>query len=140
MTILYSERRDLELKSILYLYKANRWQSADRPLELQAALRDSRQVITAWDGAKLVGLGNAISDGHLVVYYPHLLVHPDYQGMGIGGEILKRLQSHYEGFHMQMLVANPGAIKFYHAHGFEKAADTQAMWIHSPAEEAYRAN
>jgi GNAT superfamily N-acetyltransferase len=31
-----------------------------------------------------VGLGNAISDGALVVYYPHMLVLPEYQGRGIG--------------------------------------------------------
>ena len=140
MMILYSERRDLELKNILSLYKANNWQSADRPLELQAALRDSRHVVTAWDGANLVGLGNAISDGHLVVYYPHLLVHPDYHGKGIGKEILRRLQVYYENFHMQMLVANPGAIPFYESQGFEKAADTQAMWIHHATENAYRAH
>jgi hypothetical protein len=39
----------------------------------------SHSLVTAWDDDRLVGLGNAISDGHLVVYYPHLLVHPDYQ-------------------------------------------------------------
>ncbi|MEM1328605.1 MAG: GNAT family N-acetyltransferase [Bacteroidota bacterium] len=140
MTILYSERRDLELKNILYLYEANNWESAKRPQELQAALRNSRHVVTAWDGGSLVGLGNAISDGHLVVYYPHLLVHPDYHGKGIGKELLSRLQRYYQGFHMQILVANPGAINFYASQGFEKAGDTQAMWIHHSTEDAYNAD
>ncbi|GAL03228.1 histone acetyltransferase HPA2 and related acetyltransferases [Photobacterium aphoticum] len=39
--------------------------------------------MTARLNGRLVGIGNAISDGHLVVYYPHMLVHPDVQGQGI---------------------------------------------------------
>lgn len=37
-----------------------------------AALRDSHSLAIARIGGNLVGLGNAISDGHLVAYYPHL--------------------------------------------------------------------
>jgi GNAT superfamily N-acetyltransferase len=54
-------------------------------------LLNSDTLITAWENKKLVGLGNAISDGHLVVYYPHLLVHPDYQGKGIGKMIFDKI-------------------------------------------------
>ena len=41
---------------------------------------------------QLVGINNAISDGHLVVYYPHLLVHPDYYRQGIGKRMMQALQ------------------------------------------------
>jgi GNAT superfamily N-acetyltransferase len=44
-----------------------------------------------------VGLGNAISDGHLVVYFPHLVVHPEYQGRGIGNGPMKMMMSRYRG-------------------------------------------
>jgi len=74
--IQYSDRRDLQLESVLDLYRANEWSSAEKPDALHKALLASHSLITAWDGSKLVGLGNAISDGHLVVYYPHLLVCP----------------------------------------------------------------
>ena len=65
------------------LYQANGWSAAEKPLLLQKALAASHSLVTAWDGPKLVGLGNAITDGYLVVYYPHLLVLPDYQGRSI---------------------------------------------------------
>jgi GNAT superfamily N-acetyltransferase len=48
-----------------------------------------------------------------VVYYPHLLVHPDYQGKGIGKMIFDKMQEKYSSFHMQMLTANGKAIDFY---------------------------
>ena len=81
-------------------------------------------------GNKLVGLGNAISDGFLVVYYPHLLIHPHFQGKGIGSNIVKILQNKYKGFHQQMLTADGEAIKFYEKCGFERAGKTVPMWIY----------
>lgn len=79
---------------------------------------NSLSLISAWVENKLIGLGNAISDGHLVVYYPRLLVHPDYQGKGIGSLIMKRMQEIYENFHMQMLTADGKALDFYRNNGY----------------------
>jgi hypothetical protein len=62
-TIEYSEGRDVPLENILALYRANEWSSVQKPDLLHKALLASHSLITAWDGSKLVGLGNAISDG-----------------------------------------------------------------------------
>lgn len=125
-----SDQRDVDVADIIELYKSNKWSSADKPNELYAGLTNSHSLFTAWDGDKLVGLGNAISDGHLVVYYPHLLVHPEYQGKGIGQMIAKKMQEKYGHFHMQMLTADGRAIDFYKKVGFERAGNTEPMWIY----------
>ena len=130
-TIRYSEAHDLPLEDVLALYRANDWSSAQKPKLLQKALQASHSLVSAWDGSKLVGLGNAISDGYLVVYYPHLLVLPDYQGYGIGTELMRRLQAGYEGFHQQILVADGRALDFYRKCGFERAGKTESMWIYA---------
>jgi len=129
--IQYSDRRDLQLESVLDLYRANEWSSAEKPDALHKALLASHSLITAWDGSKLVGLGNAISDGHLVVYYPHMLVCPEYQGRGIGTELMRRLMARYQGFHQHMLVADGRALEFYRKCGFERAGKTEPMWIYA---------
>ena len=85
--------------------------------------------MTAWSGLCLVGLGNAISDGHLVVYFPHLLVHPEYQGRGIGSTLMRALMAKYQGFHQQALLADGRAIAFYQRMGFIRAGRTEPMWI-----------
>ncbi|WP_227819961.1 GNAT family N-acetyltransferase [Marinobacterium aestuarii] len=72
-----------------------------------------------------------MSDGYLVVYYPHLLVHPDFQGRGIGRQLMQAMQARYAGFHQQMLTADGGAIEFYRALGFERAGKTEPMWIYA---------
>jgi len=130
MTIIISDRRDIDLEKIIDLYKANQWSSADKPNELYNALTNSHSLFSAWDNDKLVGIGNAISDGHLVVYYPHLLIHPDYQGKGIGQMLMDKMQKKYGHFHMQMLTADGKAIDFYQKMGFTRAGQTEPMWIY----------
>lgn len=129
--IQYFETRDLALESILALYNANGWSAALKPTELFNALMSSHSLVSAWDSDKLVGLGNAISDGHLVVYYPHLLVLPEYQGRGIGKSLMKLLIVRYQGFHQHILVADSKAVNFYKQCGFERAGNTESMWIYS---------
>lgn len=133
-TIVYRETRDLPPEQIVSLYRANRWSSADKPEQLRRALIGSHALVTAWDGATLVGLGNAISDGHLVVYYPHLLVLPDYQGRGVGAQILRELTRRYEGFHQQVILAVGETAPFYEKCGFRRAGAMAPMWIYSGGE------
>lgn len=130
MNIEIKETKEINAEKIIKLYKANKWSSAGKPDLLYKALMNSDSLITAWDGNRLVGLGNAISDGYLVVYYPHLLVHPDYQGKGIGRMIVDRFQKKYGNFHQQLLTADGKAIDFYRKCGFKKAGSTQSMWIY----------
>ena len=124
----------IETDEVVALYRANDWSSADKPEQLLAALHNSHSLVTARVDGRLVGLGNAISDGHLVVYYPHLLVHPAFQGQGIGRQMMDALQQRYAGLHMQMLTADGRAISFYENLGFSRAGQTQPMWIYAGGE------
>jgi GNAT superfamily N-acetyltransferase len=100
----------IELEEVIALYRANEWSSAEKPKQLMAALRNSHSLVTARIDGQLIGLGNAISDGYLVVYYPHMLVHPEHQGRGVGKQMMQAMQQKYAAFHQQMLVADGRAI------------------------------
>jgi len=130
MDIIISERRDIKADEIIELYKANNWSSAEKPTALYKALINSHSLISAWHKNKLIGIGNAISDGYLVVYYPHLLVYPSYQRKGIGQMIMDKMQEKYKDFHMQMLTADGKSIDFYKKVGFVRAGKTQPMWVY----------
>lgn len=119
---------------VLALYIANGWSAAQKPSQLMAALQNSHTLVTARAATRLVGLGNAISDGHLVVYYPHMLVHPDYQRLGIGKKMMQAMQARYAGFHQQMLTADGAAVEFYRSLGFERAGKTEPMWVYAGSE------
>jgi GNAT superfamily N-acetyltransferase len=130
MEITILETKEINIEEIIRLYKANEWSSAEKPDLLYKGLLNSETLITAWDDTKLVGLGNAISDGYLTVYYPHLLILPEYQGRGIGKMICDKMQERYRDFHMQMLTADGKSIDFYKKNGFERAGKTEPMWIY----------
>lgn len=134
MTIAISLNDQITTEEVVALYKANHWSSAEKPVQLMNALRGSHGLVTARICGVLVGIGNAISDGHLVVYYPHMLVHPDYQGQGIGRLMMTALSERYAGFHQQMLTADGDAVGFYERLGFSKAGRTIPMWIYSGTE------
>jgi GNAT superfamily N-acetyltransferase len=121
---------DIETDEVIELYKENGWSSAEKPEKLMPALKKSDALVTARISGKLVGIGNAISDGSLVVYYPHMLVHPDHKGKGIGRSMMGLLQQRYASFHQQMLNADVDAIGFYKSLGFERAGKTVPMWIY----------
>ena len=122
--------KKFDSSDVINLYKLNKWSSAEKPERLIGALQNSHTLILAYAKNQLVGLAYAISDGHLVVYYPHMLVHPDFQGCGIGGLIMEKFQKIYGDFHMQMLTADGKAIDFYKKQGFKRAGETEPMWIY----------
>ncbi len=112
-SIEYRDTRHLPKEGVLALYRANDCSSADNLESLLKGLLASHSLFTAWDGSQLVGLGNALSDGHLVVYYSHLLVLPTYQSQGIGRELMRLLLERYAGFHQHVLLADGRASEFY---------------------------
>ena len=112
------------------LYTSLDWSAAKKPIKLLMALANSHSVLSAWDGPKLVGLANSISDGYLVVYYPHLLVLPEYQGRGIGKTLVSMMKKKYYDFHQQILVADGKIVNFYESCGFKKAGSCEPLWIY----------
>lgn len=129
MGIHYSDDAKPTAEEVVGLYRAVDWSSANKPEALHAGLLASHSLVTAWDDDLLVGLGNALSDGHLVVYFPHLVVHPKYQGQGIGTKLMDMMMTRYRGFHQQALLADGRAIAFYRKLGFTRAGSTEPLWI-----------
>jgi GNAT superfamily N-acetyltransferase len=123
--------KEIQEGEVVELYRANGWSSAEVPEKLIPALLNSDMLVTARKSGKLIGIGNAISDGCLVVYYPHMLVDPNFHGFGVGRKMMELMQSKYKDFHQQMLTANDEAVDFYKALGFERAGKTEPMWVYA---------
>ncbi|MFT3757922.1 GNAT family N-acetyltransferase [Thauera sp.] len=134
MNVVISLEDAIGQDEVIELYRANGWSSADKPTELMAALRGSHSLATARAGGRLLGLANAISDGHLVVYFPHMLVHPASQRQGIGRLMMRAMLERYRLFHQLMLTADGDAVQFYETMGFARAGRTVPMWIYAGTE------
>ena len=122
--------RQFEKAEVVELYQTVGWASAKKPDLLVRSLNHSDTVVTARVSGKLIGLCNALSDGYLVVYYSNFLVHPEYQGRGIGRALMEKMQKIYSAFPQQILVAYKEAVGFYCSVGFERVAGKVAMWIY----------
>lgn len=120
MNIEYKENVIPNQKDILELYKSVNWGHANCPNSTFQSIKCSSYVVTAWKDSILIGLGRAISDGYITVYFPDLLIKPEWQGKKIGTEIMSILLKKYGTFHNQVLIAeDEKARSFYKKNGFQ---------------------
>ena len=94
------------------------------PHDLAKALKASAFMVSAYDDGRLVGFGRVISDTiHAMIY--DLIVAPDHQRQGIGGEILDRLAKRCQDAHIHdiQLFCAQGKRAFYERHGFVARRD-----------------
>lgn len=89
---------------------------------LARAIEGSSVVVTAWDGEKLVGFARSITDFAWCAYLSQLAVLPEYQGNGIGKDLIK-LTSEKLGNEVSLLVHSVEAPDFYKKMGFEEYRD-----------------
>lgn len=120
MEIIYKRDNSYSTDDVRELFLSVDWISGKYPERLKRALDNCETVITAWAGEKLVGLINVIDDGELTAYIHYLCVNPEYQGLGIGGELLKQIREKYRDYLYIIVIAeNEKLIEYYKKNGFE---------------------
>ena len=113
------------------LFLSVEWSSGHYPDKLEIAMRNYATVFTAWDGKRLVGLISAMDDGVMTAYIHYLLVRPEYQGKGIGMQLIDKVKEKYKGYLRIVLVAYDKECGFYEHCGFTKRKDETPMFITS---------
>jgi GNAT superfamily N-acetyltransferase len=93
--------------------------SPERHLEI---LQGSFRAIVALDDARPVGFMTAISDGQLAAYLPLLEVLPEYQGQGIGSQLVNRMLGELTGLYMIDLCCDDDLVAFYTRFDFTRVA------------------
>ena len=129
MEITYQDTDHFRQSDLQELFLSVEWSSGYYPDKLVTAMEHFETVYTAWDKNKLVGLICAMDDGVMTAYVHYLLVHPDYQHMGIGKKLVERIKDTYKDYLRIVLVAYNDEVGFYESCGFEKAADASPMFI-----------
>jgi len=121
MSIIYKTNLPL-INQYFDLYETTGWNSEYclTKDELSLSLKNSYYTVSAYEDSKLVGFGRIVSDGiiHAMIY--EMIVDPDYQGEGIGSNILNRLVDKCLKDNIrdiQLFCAN-GKKVFYERHGF----------------------
>ena len=99
------------------------WANPPSEEQLLLSLQGSYAVVLAVDRPSLsvVGLISAVSDGFLSAYIPLLEVLPEYQGRGIGTELVERMMGQLSHMRMVDLVCDEPLTDFYSRFGMCRA-------------------
>lgn len=93
--------------------------SAERLVQVMAG---SHRRVWALAGGRVVGYVAAISDGVLNASIPWLEVHPDWQGRGIGSELVRRLVAQLGDMYAIDLLCDADLLPWYESLGFTPVA------------------
>src|SRR5690606_31500185 len=85
----------------------------DRPEIIAAMLRNADLIVTARDGAKLVGVSRALTDFSYCTYLSDRAVDVDFQRQGIGRELIDRTHEAAGRHTALILLAAPKARSYY---------------------------
>lgn len=130
MDITYRQTKEFTAEELERLFLSVGWESGRYPQRLKAAMRHSSQVISAWDGGKLVGLVRGLDDGSTIAFLHYLLVDPDYQKLHIGSELMQRILKGYQHLlYVKIIPSDPATIPFYEKFGFRQYDNYAAMAI-----------
>jgi GNAT superfamily N-acetyltransferase len=114
----------------LRLFRAVGWTTNAGGDRLIRAIESSWHAVCAFEGDRLVAMGRTISDGAIHALIVDVIVDPDYQGLGLGREVMRRLISRCDeaGIEMTQLFAARGKAPFYERLGFTaRAAEAPGM-------------
>jgi ribosomal protein S18 acetylase RimI-like enzyme len=121
--IVFSTDRDIDLYELEELCDAVGW--SRRPLrKVKKAIQHSFLVLTMWEQKgsrrRLIGFSRATSDHAFNATIWDVVVHPDFQGRGLGktlmANLIKKLRS--EDISNITLFADPHVVDFYRNLGF----------------------
>ena len=121
--IVFSTEREVDLYDLEELCDAVGW--ARRPLKkVKIAIQNSFLVLSMWEqrGAKirLVGFSRATSDRAFNATVWDVVVHPDFQGRGLGKELMNQTIERLRRADISniTLFADPQVVDFYRNLGF----------------------
>lgn len=94
--IYFCDRKSqVDLTQLQALFKLAAFWAQGRKIEdLAVAINNSEPVISAWDEDRLIGFARATSDCVYRATIWDVVVHPDYQGAGLGRKLVQTVLSH----------------------------------------------
>lgn len=117
----YRNGNELDLDQVIELYRASTLgerRPVDQRETMRAMLANANLVVTAWDGAQLVGIARSLTDFAYVAYLSDLAVRVSHQRRGIGKELIRRSQAALGAGASLILLAAPAAADYYPHVGF----------------------
>ena len=117
---IYTDKKagDLNFDEVLSIFSSVDWPHAEFPDKLKVALENSQELVTAFDGEKLIGFVNAVGDAQFYAYIHWLIVHQEYHGQGLARRLVSAMLELLESSNQVFIIADRALIKFWESFGF----------------------
>ena len=114
----FIENAPTSAKQIADLREAVGWNRMESCYENELMI--SYYHISVYDGDKLIGYIDTVSNGVTDAYIQDLMVHPDYQGKGIGTELMNSTIAYLKErkIYMISVIFEEKLLPFYKRFGF----------------------
>ena len=128
--ITYTTGNDIDLDDMIELY-VDSTLGERRPIgdrgRMARMVKEADLVITAWDVDLMVGISRCVTDWVYCTYLSDLAVRADYQGQGIGKELV-RLTREATPDATVILLAAPAAVDYYPRIGMTRHDSAWVLW------------
>lgn len=128
--IIYQSNLEIPFDKILNLYNDVGWSAyTEKPNILKKALENSLLIISAWEGAQLLGLIRLVGDGFTIIYIQDILVLEAFQRKGIGRQLIEKALETYPNVRQNVLMTDdtPKTRTFYGSCGFNACDDGKVI-------------
>ena len=99
-----------------------------KPNDLKTVFSNSMFKCFVYSDKTLIGVGRALADGMDCSYICDVAIHPEYQGKGIGKDIVNKLIELSKGHNKIILYSIPGKEQFYSKLGFDTMNTAMAIF------------
>lgn len=126
--------REIDLHELQALFRLAAFWAQDRRVEdWQIALANSKPIVSAWDSDRLIGFARATSDGIYRATIWDVVIHPDYQGAGLGRKLVETVLMHPHINRVERIyLMTTHQQKFYERIGFEENQTTTMVLFNQP--------
>lgn len=90
--MIYKYNETVSVKALSNLREAVGWNRMER--EYENPLMTSYYHIAVYEEDELIGYVDCVSNGVTDAYIQDLMVHPDYQGKGVGTDLMNKMITH----------------------------------------------
>ncbi len=127
-----------ELAQVRSLFNLAAFWACDRSAEdLALAIAHSHPVVVAWDGTQLIGFARATSDRVYRATIWDVVIHPDYQGAGLGRKLVQTVLGHPHVSRVERVyLMTTRQQQFYERIGFQENATTTMVLFNEPVDLA----
>ncbi len=96
--------------------------------ELETSFSNSMYKCFILASGRIIGAGRALADGVDCSYICDVAILPEYQGRGLGGDIISYLVKVSQGHKKIILYSVPGYESFYKKYGFMRMSTAMAIF------------